>query len=98
MYNITPSDKIDVYYKLVVADIVKVLISQHRDSLHQELISKAADPVILKRRFRMLSQLSDYESQIYKKIYRFQSNDISDYIAATREITTELYYVTNRSG
>jgi hypothetical protein len=96
--NIEPGDKIDVYYKLVVADIVKSVISQHRELLHQELTNRAADPVVFKRRFRMLSQLADYESQIYKKIYSFQTNNVNDYIMATQEITKEIICVINRNG
>jgi hypothetical protein len=79
-------------------DIVGRLINNQRTLLEKELQEKASDPVIFKRRFRMLSQLADYESQIYKKIYNFVTDDVCDYIQVIYLIKTEIQNVTNRSG
>ncbi len=46
----------------------------------------------------MLSQLADYESQILKKIYNFETTDVDDYKLALEQILIDLNYVTNRSG
>lgn len=90
--------KIELYYKLVITNIISQHLTSQRLDLHNELYTKADDPVILKRRFRMISQLAEYESQIYKKIYNFQSNNIEDYIVATRLILSEIQNVVDKSG
>jgi len=87
-----------LFYKLVITDIISVHINKHRVELHQELVNLAGDPTLLKRRFRMLGRLADYESQIYKKIHQFQSDDVNDYVLATQQIIHEIYNVINRSG
>jgi hypothetical protein len=83
---------------LIVVDIVKKNINDCRTVLHQEMCDTATDPTLFKRRFRILSQLADYESQIYKKIYEFDSKDISDYTQALQQIVREIQNVTDRSG
>lgn len=88
----------DIFYKLVLSDIVGELIQSHKSNLHRELQERASDPVIFKRRFRMLTQLAEYESQIYKKIYNFNTNDIIDYNSAIQLIIREIQDVTNRNG
>lgn len=82
----------------MLIDIVSKLINAQRTILEQELQEKASDPVIFKRRFRMLSQLADYESQVYKKIYSFETEDLNDYRQVAYLINTEIQNVTNRSG
>jgi hypothetical protein len=49
-----------------------------RKTLFNELIVNATDPTVYKRRFRMLQQLNDYETQVLKKIYDFDTDDIAD--------------------
>lgn len=51
---------------------------KHRSLLLQELLDNATDPVIKKRRFRMLSNLSTYESSMIKKIYEFDTTNPGD--------------------
>jgi hypothetical protein len=62
------------------------------------MYNTAIDPTLFKRRFRMLAQLADYESQIYKKIYDFDSKDINDYTQALHQIVREIKNVTDRSS
>jgi hypothetical protein len=88
----------EVFYKLSLIDIVGRLINNQRTLLEKELQEKASDPVIFKRRFRMLSQLADYESQIYKKIYNFDTEDFNDYKQIVYLINNEIQNVTDRSG
>jgi hypothetical protein len=88
----------ETFYKLVVVDIVNKNINDCRTTLHQEMYNTAIDPTLFKRRFRMLTQLADYESQIYKKIYNFDSKDINDYTQALQQIVREIKNVTDRSG
>lgn len=49
-----------------------------RKTLFNELIVNATDSTVYKRRFRMLRQLNDYETQVLKKIYDFDTDDIAD--------------------
>lgn len=81
-----------------MVDIVSKLLDSEKSALQKELQEKASDPVIFKRRFRMLSQLSEYESQIYKKIYSFETDDCQDYNSAINYIMQEIHYVTDRNG
>jgi hypothetical protein len=67
-----------------------------RQSLLDDLIIYATDLVIVKRRYRMLRQLSLYEAQILNKIYNFESNDIEDF--SIRNIKQELSHVINKSS
>ena len=67
-----------------------------RQSLLDDLIIYATDPIVVKRRFRMLRQLSRYEAQILNKIYSFDSEDINDF--SINHIKHELSYVINKSA
>ena len=87
-----------IYYKLVVTDLVGRHIAKQRSKLQEELLDRSTDPVIFKRRFRMLSQLAAYESQIYKKIYKFDSDDLEDYVAGAKLIVSEIHNVTDRNS
>lgn len=88
----------EIFYKLVLVDTVKNYLDEHRKNLQTELYSMATDATLFKRRFRMLSQLAEYESQIYKKIYQFQGDTIDDYTTAVGTILAEIQYITNRNG
>ena len=46
----------------------------------------------------MIAQLADYESQIYKKIYKFNSSNINDYVEAVERIIMEVHDVVSRNG
>jgi hypothetical protein len=67
-----------------------------RQSLLDDLIVYATDPTMVKRRFRMLKQLSLYESQILNKIHSFDSEDINDF--SIEHIKHELNHVINKSA
>ena len=81
-----------------MVDIISSYINAHKVTLQKELLEQANDPTILKRRFRMIGQLAEYEAQIYKKIYDFSSDNATDYMSATNDIIYELLNVTDRSG
>lgn len=82
----------------MIVNIISYHINSQKTALLKDLNEKASDEIILKRRFRMISQLTDYESQIYKKIYNFQSTDVNDYVDAVNLVINELYNVTDKSG
>lgn len=53
---------------------------KHQQILLDELIDNATDPVIKKRRFRMLSNLAVFESTVIKKIHEFDTDDVGDFL------------------
>jgi hypothetical protein len=71
----TPNVK---YYKIVLLKDFLEKTCRARMQLFDEIAIHAIDPVLYKRRFRMLSQLSQYESQIIKKIQNFETDDVGD--------------------
>lgn len=89
---------LETYCKLITFDIISYRIACCREKIQKELYQKAIDPILLKRRARMLSQVADYESQIYKKIYNFQGDDVSDYALAIQLVTNDLRNVINPSS
>ncbi len=50
----------------------------HRQKLLDELIDEGTDPVVVKRRMRMIANLSEYQSQIITKLMNFDTDDIND--------------------
>lgn len=68
-----------------------------RTDLLNELIDNATDPVIRMRRFRMLSHLAAYESQVIQKIHRFHG-DQEDFELSLQMAIRGIVQVTNRSS
>jgi len=68
------------FYKLKLVQDTVQLVADARTKLLEELLIQASDPTVKMRRFRMLKQLSQFESQIIEKIWRFESDDHQDLI------------------
>jgi len=68
------------FYRIIMLQEFLAKVQVAKEELLNELINKATDPVILKRRFRMLSQLSLYESIIVSKIYNLETDDNNDFL------------------
>lgn len=71
-------------------------VQNEKQKLFEELLQNANDRVIRNRRFRMLSQLSQYESETIKKIVNFKTNDYSDYLK--KDYSQEILAIVNRSS
>lgn len=67
-----------------------------KQQLLTELVDNATDPTILLRRYRMISQLCDYEGQVVNKIYNLKSNDINEFFM--REYINELEIIINKNA
>ena len=67
------------FYKILLLNSVEKRVADERQKLINELIDAGNDPVVWKRRFRMLSQLSQWHSNIVKKIYQFETDSIEEY-------------------
>ena len=66
------------FYKLKLVQDTVQLVADARTKLLEELIIHASDPTIKMRRFRMLKQLSQFESQMIEKIWRFETDNHRD--------------------
>lgn len=71
------------FYRIIMLREFLAKVQVAKEELLNELISRATDPVILKRRFRMLSQLALYESIIVSKIYNLETDDNNDFLKST---------------
>lgn len=60
-------------------------VAAHKQGLMNDLVKHATQPVVVMRRYRMLSQLCDYESQIIQKIYNLETDDPLDFLKTTYE-------------
>lgn len=86
------------YYKIKTIKKFLQETNQVRDRLMTELIVNATDPVLFKRRFRMLEHLCQYEQQIIKKLKNFETDEIEDFEIAHENIRTNLNLVLNKSA
>ena len=66
------------FYKILLLNNFLEHTNRARTQLLSELAVNATDPILYKRRFRMLAHLSEYENQIIKKIQDFETDDILD--------------------
>ncbi len=85
------------YYKIKTTKKLIELATDHRNKLLSELIDCATDPVIVKRRLRMLSQLSQLESQLLSKIQLFETDDVNDFNCSV-QILNEIECITDRNS
>jgi hypothetical protein len=67
-----------------------------RQRLINEAIVKTNNSVVKMRRFRMLSQLAEYESVTINKIMQLESDNVYDFIINI--YLSEIYDIVNRSG
>ena len=67
-----------------------------KNTLLEELVSRASDPMIRMRRFRMLRQLCQYESQIIEKIEMLSTDNVNDFLLESFE--QEIEFVVQRDA
>lgn len=84
------------YYKIKTTKKLIEIANNHRNKLLTELVDYATDPVIVTRRLRMLSQLSQIEAQLILKIQAFETDDVNDFDADIFFI--EIAQITNRNS
>ena len=87
----------DTFFKLRLLNEFLVESQARRSMLLEELIDNATDPVVKKRRFRMLSNLAAYEASIIKKIANFDTDDIHD-LLLFQSLSDELDSLLDRSA
>lgn len=91
------SEKNTTFIKLKILSNFLEESQKCRQQLLDELVDNATDPVIKKRRFRMLSNLATYEASIIKKIYESDLENAVDVFQAW-ELISELDLLLDRSA
>lgn len=74
----TPNIK---FYKIKFIKEFNERCDYERNRIIIELVDDATDPTIVKRRIRMLEQLTEYQLQIYKKLEAFETDDPDDFLS-----------------
>jgi hypothetical protein len=86
-----------VFYKNCLLTEIESRVAQARQKLIDELIAAGSDPVVYRRRIRMLQQLSTWHAQIINKLFAFESDDPADYLEI-RGAMIDLHSITSRNA
>ena len=66
------------FYKIKLIKKLLVCTEQIRNELFNELTIHATDPIIVKRRLRMIRHVNLYQNQLVEKIQNFETDNIDD--------------------
>lgn len=86
-----------VFYKNYLVTEIESRVAQVRQQLVDELIAAGSDPVVYRRRFRMLTQLSMWHAQIINKLFAFNTDNPADYLEF-KYFMIELHSITSRNA
>jgi len=86
------------YYKIKFVKTFLIKTNQTRLNLLNDLAVNATDPILYKRRLRMLEHLSSYESQILEKIRSFDTDDLKDIAIAQKNVFEGIEMILNRGA
>jgi hypothetical protein len=87
------------FYKTRLVYQILTHINVQREELLGELVAYSQDPVRMKRRLRMLTNLSQYEQMFLEKIQNFETDDNNDLNQELLgKIKTEVDYVVDRDA
>lgn len=86
-----------VFYKNHLVAEIEKQVSATRQQLTDELIAAGSDPVVYRRRFRMLQQLSTWHAQIINKLFNFETDDPADYLEI-RNVMIDLHSIISRNA
>ena len=84
------------FLKIKLLDNLLKTIQVERQLLLDEAIIKTNNPNLRMRRFRILSQLAEYESVTINKILLLESDDVCDFM--DQAYLLEISNVVDRSG
>lgn len=84
-----------IFLKILLLNEILSYISLEKEHVFTELVDNATSPEILTSRFNMLSQLSAFESELIKKIHRFESDNMSD-IRTVADVQSLIKTITNK--
>lgn len=87
------------FFKLTLLNDLLQTSSRAKQVLLDECINTGGtDPIILMRRFRILSQLSYYESELINKIYNFEITSLDDFVDNFKIIRGEINTIIDRNS
>ena len=86
-----------VFYKNHLVAEIEKQVTTVRHQLTAELVAAGSDPVVYKRRFRMLQHLNTWHAQILNKLLNFETDDKSDYLEM-KYLQFDLYSVVSRNA
>jgi hypothetical protein len=87
------------FFKLkLLKDLLKESAKVRQTLLDECIDIGGSNQIVLMRRFRMLTQLSQYESSIIDKIYDFEIVSLTDFTNGLQQILQEIKIVTNRGA
>lgn len=86
------------YHRLKFSIQVSELINSTSDKIKSELILHALDHILVTRRLRMLSQLGQYQQQIFKKIPAWRIQSVDDLKFCMQQVERELHIIIDRSS
>lgn len=86
------------YHRLKFSIQILELINSTSDIIKSELISHALDHVLVTRRLRMLSQLGQYQQQIFQKIPAWRIQSVDDLKFCMQLVEQELRIIIDRSS
>jgi hypothetical protein len=69
-----------VFYKNRIITDLEIQTTEIRLQLLSELVAAGSDPVVWKRRFRMLQHLNILHAQLIDKLFNFETDDPKDYL------------------
>jgi len=66
------------FYKIKLIKKLLLCTEQIRNELFNELTVHATNPIIVKRRLRMIRHVNLYQNQLIEKIQNFETDNIDD--------------------
>lgn len=88
--------KKQIFYRILMLKEFLAEVQQAKQSVLDDLEIKATDPIIFKRRFRMLRQLAEFESIVISKIYNLETDDPQDFLST--RYSASISSVVNKSA
>lgn len=86
-----------VFYKNNLIAEIETQAAAIRQQLLDELVAAGSDSVVWKRRFRMLRHQSTLQAQLIDKIYKFETDDPTDYLEL-QNLNLDLLLTTSRNA
>lgn len=86
-----------VFYKNNIIAEIETRTSVIRQELLNELVAAGSDPVVWKRRFRMLKHLNLLQAQLIDKLYKFETDNPEDYLELAN-LNFDLLLTTSRNA
>jgi hypothetical protein len=90
----------DTFFKLaVINDFLNATTTARNDLLTECVGRGGLDPIVRMRRFRMLSQLSQFEADTIKKIYNLDADhDVDSILSGLKNLLSDVKVITDRDA